>query len=292
MGWPMAHNLARNFPIKAYDPVPKDTSASNLEVVASLDDLQDCDVWITMLPNDAAVDETLSQLVSSPRLVMDCSTVDPQTSRKWNQRFDAFVDAPVSGGVKGATDGTLTFMVGGDAVEEARPYLSSMGSRVIHCGGSGTGAAAKLCNNVALAAQMAGICEALRLGEALDLDPKVLTDVMNQSTAGCWSSRVNNPHPDVGENTPATRDYNGGFACRLMLKDLELALGAARRTNAAVPVADLTRKLYNAISEHTDWGHKDFGVLLQFLESYSDDLLSDRVPNSTNEVDDDQRNIR
>ena len=180
------------------------------------------------------------------------------------------MDAPVSGGVKGATEGTLTFMAGSDSssLEMALPYLSRMGKAVIHCGGSGTGSATKLCNNLALAAQMAGICEAMNLGEALGVDPIVLADVMNSSTAKCWSCEVNNPNPDVAKvkgMTAAAKNYEGGFASKLMLKDIGLAMEAAQDEGIAVPVGALAKELYRMI-ESRGMGEMDFGILLQFLK--------------------------
>ena len=140
---------------------------------------------------------------------------------------------------QGAQDGTLTFMVGCQdpaALESAQPYFDCMGQRTIACGGAGAGSAVKLCNNLALAAQMIGICEAMNLGESLGVDPVVLADVMNTSTAKSWSCEVNNPHPDVamakGGMTPSARDYQGGFGTKLMLKDLSLALNAGTEAGA------------------------------------------------------------
>ena len=186
----------------------------------------------------------------------------------------------MSGGVKGATDATLTFMVGADHVEEGspfetvRPLLEIMGSRVVLCGKPGTGAATKLCNNLALAAQMIGICEAFNLGEALGVDPVVLSDVMNTSTAKSWSTNVQNPHPAAAANIhettggevspPASRDYQGGFGTRLMLKDLGLAVSAGQAEGVALPLGSTAKELYRLADSHGH-GDKDFGVMLQFL---------------------------
>jgi 3-hydroxyisobutyrate dehydrogenase len=187
----------------------------------------------------------------------------------------AMLDAPVSGGVKGAQDGTLTFMVGcddDDALEMARPWLNKMGKRIVPCGGAGTGSVTKLCNNLALAAQMIGICEAINLGEGLGVDPVVLADVLNTSTAKCWSSEVNNPHPEVakrdleekGVGSPASRDYQGGFGTSLMLKDLGLAVAAGQDAGIALPLGSASKELYRMAALH-GLGSKDFGVMLQFL---------------------------
>lgn len=265
----------------------------------------ECDAIITMLPGCGAVDAVMEQIrgglnhASQQRqngkklALVDCSTVSPTTSRRWHSVWaedgHAMFDAPVSGGVKGATAGTLTFMVGcregteSSTTEETaatttfdqfvRPLLELMGERIVMCGGPGAGAATKLCNNLALAAQMVGICEALNLGEALGVDPVVLAEVMNTSTAACWSSRVNNPHPAVaaammrasGEGPPASRDYEGGFASKLMLKDLGLALSAAEESAVALPLTATSKELYRLAALRGS-GDKDFGVMLEFLK--------------------------
>ena len=188
------------------------------------------------------------------------------------------VDAPVSGGVKGATDGTLTFMVGSSCSNEtmakiASPLLELMGKRIVPCGGPGAGAAAKLCNNLALAAQMVGICEAMNLGEALGVDPIVLANVMNTSTAKSWSCEVNNPHPLVASQTgsSASNSYKGGFGTKLMLKDLGLAVAAGKDAKVALPIGTATKELYQLADLH-DLGDRDFGVILQFLRGKAKDL--------------------
>lgn len=239
---------------------------------------------ITMLPGDAAVDAVMTELLESTtpdtttHTIIDCSTVSPTTSRRWHQEFAThdclFVDAPVSGGVKGAQEATLTFMVGSDeeTLENAnggivRSVLSRMGSRIIPCGGPGTGAVVKLCNNLALAAQMVGICESMNLGEALGVDPVVLANVMNTSTAKSWSCEVNNPHPQVAAvaGSPASKDYQGGFGTKLMLKDLGLAVSAGKEAHVALPLGNMTKELYQ-LADLRGHGSKDFGVILQFLK--------------------------
>lgn len=216
---------------------------------------------------------------------VDASTVSPAVSRKMHALVKGvspmhdFVDAPVSGGVKGATEGTLTFMVGCDSeytLRSVEPLLHRMGRGVISCGGPGTGSAAKLCNNLALAAQMAGICEAMNLGEALGVDPAVLAGVMNVSTAKCWSCEVNNPHPAAAESIgsgASASGYDGGFGTSLMVKDMNLALGAGESEGVNLPVSLTTRNLW-ALAELQGLGKKDFGVLLQFLKGKGVDFSS------------------
>lgn len=291
MGLPMSINLAKeDLSVLAFDVNPDScTSASShgVSIASSAGEIaeSDCQVIFTMLPGCDTVSSTMAEMleaVKGPKVVVDCSTVSPTTSRewhaKWTQAGHSMLDAPVSGGVKGATDGTLTFMVGTDhehGMDKAQPYLDIMGQRSIYCGGAGAGAATKLCNNLALATQMIGICEAMNLGEALGVDPNVLADVMNISTAKCWSCEVNNPHPEValaktlhGVGPPAARDYAGGFGTRLMLKDLGLAVAAADSAGVAMPLTALSKELYRMVKAH-GLGDKDFGVMLQFLKGKS-----------------------
>ena len=237
----------------------------------------DCSIIFTMLPGDQAVDRVMSKLlmVGPAAIFVDCSTVSPSISQRWNASGGlvghTWIDAPVSGGVQGAHNATLTFMVGAlqdsEGFQTIEPLLLAMGKRVVSCGGTGTGAATKLCNNLALASQMIGICEAMNLGEALGVDPNTLANVMNTSTAKCWSSEVNNPHPAVAANhgtTPAANDYEGGFAAKLMLKDLALAVAAAEHKGVALPLGTTSKELYRMVSLR-GLADKDFGVILQFL---------------------------
>ena len=211
---------------------------------------------------------------------IDTSTISPNVSKKLHQIVQSispchdYVDAPVSGGVAGAKAATLTFMVGcssTDTLSTIQPLLQRMGKGIIPCGGSGSGSAVKLCNNQALAAQMLGICEAMNLGEALGVDPAILAGVMNVSTAKCWSSEVNNPHPDAAKHIgsgASANGYEGGFGTGLMLKDLNLAVDAGEEEGLALPVAGLSRDLYRIASLH-GYGKKDFGVILEFLKGSS-----------------------
>lgn len=272
------------------------------EIVGSLHNGSNVDAIFTMLPDSGAVDAVMDQIMygvafqkNLPKIcVVDCSTVSPTTSRKWHdiwaERGHAMFDAPVSGGVKGAAAGALTFMVGCGNSEAAsmehvvRPLLQRMGPNIFVCGGPGAGSATKLCNNLALAAQMVGICEAMNLGEGLGVDPIVLAQVMNVSTAACWSSKVNNPHPAVatavmkaipatdGEEVvgpPASRGYQGGFGAKLMLKDLTLAVAAAEECGVMLPLTSTTKELYLSATAK-GLGDKDFGVMLEYLKTYNE----------------------
>lgn len=317
MGLPMALNLMSqtNVSVLAYDTNqdvmkancgwPRMEMADSIHEIATFAAARDdgLDAIFTMLPSCAAVDAVMGQLKeglnttkdmarSKPQTTtsrccfVDCSTVNPATSRHWYDVWKAaghsMFDAPVSGGVKGATAGTLTFMVGSEKGDDesvlegvVRPLLQCMGQNVVWCGGPGAGSATKLCNNLALAAQMVGICEALNLGERLGVDPVILTQVMNTSTAACWSSKVNNPHPAVAlsmmkasgcEGPPASRDYQGGFGAKLMLKDLGLAVAVAEECGVATPLTSTTQALYQSATSK-GLGDKDFGVILEYLKT-------------------------
>ena len=176
------------------------------------------------------------------------------------------IDAPVSGGVAGATAGTLTFIVGGpaEALERARPVLQAMGKNIFHMGDAGAGQVAKLCNNMALGVIMAVTGEALALGAAHGLDAKTLSQMMAVSTGRSWATEVCNPWPGVLENAPASRGYSGGFGNDLMLKDMGLAVEAAIGVGATVPLGELARNLY-AMNKQAGRGGQDFSSVVQLM---------------------------
>ena len=215
---------------------------------------------VTMLPTAAHVRSVLTGpegvLAGLARgaTIIDSSTIDPGSVLEFVSlaaaNGNAFVDAPVSGGTGGAAAGTLTFMVGGDTqvVEELRPLLSAMGKNIVACGKVSTGQVAKICNNLVLGITMAGVSEAMALGEALGIDPKVLGGIMNSSTGRCWSSDTYNPFPGVIESAPAGRGYTGGFGTDLMLKDLGLATDVARSARQPVYMGALAQQLYQTMS--------------------------------------------
>lgn len=285
MGARMAVHLARRSkqkqPLAIYD-ASKDAlraCAADPTTVTIHRDVQQLavhsDVIVLMLPGPQAVRTVAAEVLDHATpgtLLIDCSTVDPATSRDVaadaSARSCAFVDAPVSGGVVGAEAASLTFMVGAandETFARAKPHLEVMGKRILRCGGVSAGTATKLCNNAALAVQMAGVAEAMHLGRALGLDPPTLAAALNSSSARSWSSDTYNPCPGVLENVPAARDYEGGFATSLMLKDLRLAVDAARGVGAALPAVEHAASLY-ADSEAREPG-RDFSALFKMLES-------------------------
>ncbi|MCA8031942.1 3-hydroxyisobutyrate dehydrogenase [Burkholderia arboris] len=204
--------------------------------------------------------------------LVDCSTIDPGTVRAVAdaaaRRDLPLADAPVSGGTGGAQAGTLTFMVGanGALFERIRPVLLDMGRNVVHCGGTGTGQIAKICNNLLLGISMMGVAEAMALGAALGIDPAVLAGIINTSTGRCWSSDTYNPYPGVSDAAPAARGYAGGFAANLMLKDLGLATEAARGAHQPVWMGALAQQLYQSMSQQ-GLGTLDFSACVKLYEA-------------------------
>ncbi|KAK8119199.1 uncharacterized protein PG998_003825 [Apiospora kogelbergensis] len=188
------------------------------------DAARDSDTVITCLPEPAHVKGVFSDILSSDlpkrdRVYIDCSTIDPSSSREVAKMVSSagqgqFVDAPMSGGVVGATAGTLTFMLGApDALlPRLEPVLLRMGKRVLHCGAQGTGLSAKLANNYLLAVNNIATAEAMNLGIRWGLDPKALANVINVSTGKCWPSEVNNPVKGVVEERRPAGTIRAGSA--------------------------------------------------------------------------------
>jgi 3-hydroxyisobutyrate dehydrogenase len=233
----------------------------------------DVDIVISMLPAGRHVaglyggDNGVIASVAANTLLIDCSTIDPETARSVAQQAAdsglAMLDAPVSGGTAGAQAGTLSFIVGGEAAafERARDVLDVMGSNIFHAGGNGAGQIAKICNNMLLAVLMTGTAEALALGVNNGLDPAVLSEVMKQSSGGNWSLNVYNPFPGVMEGVPASRGYEGGFLVDLMTKDLGLAMDTAEQSKSSVPMGALAKNLYRVHQQLHDAGGLDFSSI-------------------------------
>jgi 3-hydroxyisobutyrate dehydrogenase len=232
------------------------------------------EVVITMLPAAAHVkavylnDDGVLAGVRPGVPLIDSSTIDPATARMIGEtaraRGNPFADAPVSGGVVGAQAGTLTFMVGADEAlfETLKPVFAGMGKNMVRCGETGTGQIAKICNNLLLAISMIGVAEAMKLGEVLGIDPDKLASIVNTSTGRCWSSDTCNPYPNILPNAPASRGYTGGFGADLMLKDLGLAVDAARQARQPVFMGALAQQLYQSMSQQ-GLGGLDFSGIIK-----------------------------
>ena len=283
MGGPMAANLVKGgHQVKVFDlaevalQAAKDAGCS---VAGSANEAaQGVDFVITMLPADKHVesvylgDQGLILELPSSTLVIDCSTISAETARTVGQTLAAegisFIDAPVSGGVGGAKAGTLTFICGGDtaAVDRARDVLQHMGKNIFRAGDTGAGQVAKICNNMLLSVLMVGTSEALQLGIAHGLDPKVLSEIMSKSSGSNWTLDVYNPCPGVMDNVPSSNGYQGGFLVDLMSKDLGLAQQAALASGAATPMGGLTHNLYRSWSQ-LGHGREDFSSIFNFVKA-------------------------
>lgn len=246
------------------------THASVREAVAGVEAV------VTMLPDGRIVesvhgDDVIGHAPASA-LLLDCSTIGVATARKVTAAAEAaghaMVDAPVSGGIAAANAGTLTFMVGGTdaAFARAEPILSAMGKAVIHAGASGAGQAAKICNNMLLAATMIATCETFAMAEKLGLDLQTFYDISSRASGQSWSMTSYCPVPGVGPESPADRDYQGGFATALMLKDLGLAVEAAEDAGASVPMGARAVELYRAFAEAGNGG-LDFSAIIRALKA-------------------------
>ena len=279
MGGGMAANLAKaGHDVHAFDlsaeALDKAKSAGCLTVGSAAEAAQGAEAIVTMLPAGRHVaqvyDEAIFGAAAPGTLLLDCSTIDVATAKTVAQAAAdkglAAVDAPVSGGIAAAAGGTLTFMVGGsaEAFARAEPILAQMGKAVIHAGPSGAGQAAKICNNLLLGATMVATCEAFLLAQKLGLDPQTFYDISSVSSGQSWSMTSYCPLPGVGPETPADRDYQGGFAAALMLKDLKLAVQAAGDADASVPMGAEAMALYQAFANGGQGG-LDFSGIIRLL---------------------------
>ena len=236
--------------------------------------VQGAEAVVSMLPNGGVVESVYSADVIGhapvSALLLDCSTIDVATARKVEETARTagyeMVDAPVSGGIAAANGGTLTFMVGGSeaAFAKAEPILAAMGKAVIHAGASGAGQAAKICNNMILGATMIATCEAFALADKLGLDLQTFFDISSKASGQSWSMTAYCPVPGVGPQSPADNGYQGGFAAALMLKDLKLAMEAAKAAGAQVPMGQRAQELYEAFAAAGN-GAVDFSGIIKTL---------------------------
>ncbi|MBN8808690.1 MAG: 3-hydroxyisobutyrate dehydrogenase [Sphingomonas sp.] len=279
MGGGMAANLAKKgHDVRAFDlsadALDKAKAAGCLPVASAVEACDGAEAVVTMLPAGKHVEGVYSDSVfgaaPASAILIDCSTIDVATAKRVGAAALAkgltMVDAPVSGGIAAATAGTLTFMVGGAAegFERAEPFLADMGKAVIHAGASGAGQAAKICNNMVLGAEMIATCEAFLLADKLGLDPQKFFDIASVSSGQSWSLTSYAPWPGVGPETPADRDYQGGFATALMLKDLRLAMEAAASVDADTPMGARAAELYAKFDEAGNGG-LDFSAIIRML---------------------------
>ncbi|BBX71872.1 3-hydroxyisobutyrate dehydrogenase [Mycolicibacterium psychrotolerans] len=277
MGGPMAANLvAAGHTVHGFDPVVtlRDAAAEKGAAVytSGAEAAAGADVVITSLPNGDIVKAAYAEVLPVAKdgaLLIDTSTISVDDARtihaQAGERGLAQIDAPVSGGIKGATAGTLAFMLGGtkEAVDAARPVLEPMAGKIIHCGDSGAGQAAKLCNNMVLAVQQIAIGEAFVLAEKLGLPAQSLFDVITGATGNCWAVHTNCPVPGPVPASPANNDFKPGFATALMNKDLGLAMAAVASTGSSAPLGSHAAEIYRSFNE--DHADKDFSAVIEML---------------------------
>ncbi|MFE9582422.1 3-hydroxyisobutyrate dehydrogenase [Nocardia sp. NPDC006044] len=281
MGAPMAANLVKaGYEVLAYDPVltAREQAVENgATVVSTAAEAADADVVITMLPNGKLVLDVYAELLPAAKpgtLFIDCSTIDVADAKSAAVLAigagHRALDAPVSGGVAGAAAGTLTFMVGGGAEDfaDALPLLEVMGGKVVHCGGSGVGQAAKICNNMLLGISMIGLSEALVLGEKLGLTHQSFFDVVSTASGQSWALTSYCPVPGPVPTSPANNDYQPGFATALMNKDLGLAANALRENGIDGQLGLLAAEIYNRFNESS--GARDFSAIVTEIRDRSD----------------------
>ena len=277
MGAPMAINLAKaGHEVSGFDPVARPTELTLVETAAIA--AAGADVVITMLPNGDILREVASDihpLMNANATHLDCSTVDVDSARAVADAAVASclnaVDAPVSGGVGGAASGTLTFMAGGtkEGFENVSELFDIMGQKAVHCGPSGNGQAAKICNNMILGVTMIATSEAFVLADKLGLSREAMFDVVSTSSGASWSMNTYCPAPNVGPTSPADNNYEPGFAAELMLKDLRLSQVAAEAVDADTPMGQAAAALYTRFVEAEDGLGRDFSAMLPRFETKS-----------------------
>ncbi|OHU87010.1 MULTISPECIES: 3-hydroxyisobutyrate dehydrogenase [Pseudoalteromonas] len=279
MGGPMASNLVRaGHSVTVFDlseSAVAELSSQGAQGASSVEQVcEDADFVVSMLPAGKHVrmiycgENGLINHLDKSTLVIDCSTIDAESAQFVGNELAkagvSFVDAPVSGGVAGAAAGTLTFIVGGSEADfnRANSILTDMGKNIFHAGNIGAGQVAKICNNMLLSILMAGTSEALQMGIDHGLDPKVLSEIMLNSSGRNWTLEVYNPCPNVQENVPSSNGYKPGFMVDLMAKDLGLAQQAAQQTNSATPLGAMAKNLYN-LMQNQGKGAEDFSAIFK-----------------------------
>ena len=279
MGARMVRNLLKaNYKVIGYDineEFVKELLPKGLKKASDLNDIsKDTDIIITMLPNGEIVEKVLDSIISNLKpgtLITDCSTIDVDKAKILHKKCEdkklLSLDAPVSGGVGGAENGTLTFMVGGtqDAYEIMLPLFEIMGKKSLLCGSYGTGQATKACNNMLLATTMIGVGEAFNLGKNLGLDPQKLFEILSTSTGSCWAINSYCPIKGVGPESPADNNFQPGFSASLMLKDLTIALKSIDATNTSAPFGTKAQENFrNMVNQKK--GDLDFSAITKFNE--------------------------
>ena len=280
MGGPMAANLAKaQHHVVAFDlsdaAVATAVEKGAHKASSAAEAVKGAEIVVTMLPAGKHVREVYEKdvlpNVAKGTLLIDCSTIDVESARHVAAQAEKagldMVDAPVSGGVGGATAGTLTFMVGGSEASfgKAKPILEKMGKNIVLAGTSGGGQAAKICNNMILGVSMIAVSEAFMLAKRLGLDAQKLFDVASTASGQCWSLTNYCPVPGPVPASPANRDYQAGFTAAMMLKDLMLAQQAANAAGASTPLGAEAAQLFSLFVNSGNGG-KDFSGIIKMLD--------------------------
>ena len=278
MGKPMAFNLIKNgYEVTGFDIVPADSHGITM-AKSAVEVAVGADVVITMLPNGVILQSVADQVLNvmnKGAVFLDCSTVDVDSARHVANLAEIAkiipMDAPVSGGIGGASSGTLTFMVGGSnqGFAKVKPLFDVMGQKAVHCGPSGNGQAAKICNNMILGATMIVTCEAFAMADKLGLDRQAMFDVVSTSSGYSWTMNAYCPAPGIGPKSPSDNEYKPGFASELMVKDLRLSEQAAEMADADTPIGQMALKLYEQFVFEEEGIGKDFSAMLSRFEKRS-----------------------
>ena len=278
MGKPMAFNLIKNgYEVTGFDIVPADSHGITM-AKSAVEVAVGADVVITMLPNGVILKSIADQVLNvmnKGAVFLDCSTVDVDSTRRVANLAEIAkiiaMDAPVSGGIGGASSGTLTFMVGGSnqGFAKVKPLFDVMGQKAVHCGPSGNGQAAKICNNMILGATMIVTCEAFAMADKLGLDRQAMFDVVSTSSGYSWTMNAYCPAPGIGPKSPSDNEYKPGFASELMVKDLRLSQQAAEMADADTPIGQMALKLYEQFVFEEEGIGKDFSAMLSRFEKRS-----------------------
>ena len=282
MGLPMAENLMKSGKkIRVFDVSKKTIKIAKekkLDVVKNLNELVTKDVTtvITMLPEGKHSKEVflgdngIINKVSKDCLLIDCSTIDIQTSKeigkKATEKGIKMIDAPVSGGVMGAQKATLNIMVGGtkEAFDLALPLLKIMGKNIFHAGELGSGNGAKICNNMSLGITMIAASESLMLAKRLNIDIKKVHEIMKNASGNSWPISVYPPLPDLIEGTPSNNNYRPGFSAGMMNKDLKLAYECAKSVSADTPLGKAALEIYEKFCKDGN-DDKDFSAISKVI---------------------------
>lgn len=281
MGKPMVQNLIKaGHHVTVFDVMPEAVKAAEkIGAIAGHSIAQmakDADMMITMVQTGEQVshiclgEDGLFANAKPGTLYADCSSIDIATCRSLHDEAQkanlCMVDSPVSGGMKGAEAGTLTFMIGGSEENflKVKSFLDNMGKKIIHAGEAGNGQAAKICNNMLLGISMIGVSEAFTLAEKLGLSAEKLHEISSNASGQCWSLTVNPPVPGLVDTAPANRNFEPGFAAKMMLKDLLLSQNAAQHTGATTPLGAEATALYS-LYVNQGKGDKDFSGIIEML---------------------------